>query len=498
MPLVHSNRRWRSAWKILVPLLSIVLLGLLVLAALLPKDPAPRTYDPKPLILPETVKVAASILPDSTEVTPEEFVSGLEGTGITVTFESEPLSELGEQIVTLLFSDGTVSCTRQTTCYRFHMEHLVTVDKADGRTADARDFVADENVAVSLSETPKLDTVGEKTVMLVCGERSYPVRYLVTESNPPEGTACTVTAEIGTVPNPASLIEDIRDESAVTVTYKEPPLLTTVGEYPVVMILTDAYGNVTEIPAVIQVIPGADAPKFDGMEQLSIYLGDSISYKKGVTATDPQDGVVSFTVDAGEVDLSKTGSYTAYYSATDADGNTTIMPRTVVVLDANRAAVEDYAREVLAQIITADMTRDQQIHAVYRYTRYHIQYVGTSNKESIWHSAYEGFTTNKGDCYTYYAVNKILLDLLGIENLTVRRTGGTSNHWWNLVLHEDGQYYHVDSCPVAVRVDGVDHGKMTERDLQTYTNAEGVVTRRPNFYVYDHTLPEYQDIPIAP
>ena len=192
------------------------------------------------------------------------------------------------------------------------------------------------------------------------------------------------------------------------------------------------------------------------------------------------------------------GTYVAYYSATDSEGNTTIVPRKIIVQTMDQVKMEELACKILDTIITENMTRDQQIQAVYQYARYNIRYVGTSNKESVWLSAYEGLTTGRGDCYTYYAVNRVFLDLLGIENLEVQRVGGTSNHWWNLVLHEDGFYYHVDSTPAAVKVSGVFHGKMTESDIEAYTNDKGVVNRRPNFYVYDKTLPEYEGINIAP
>ena len=311
-------------------------------------------------------------------------------------------------------------------------------------------------------------------------------------------TICEITAEIGSVPDPATLVQRIEDESTVTVTYKNPPELTTVGDYGVTLILTDAYGNTTEIDSVIHTIPAANAPKFTGLDDLKICVGDSVSYKKGVEAVDPQDGSVKFTVDAATVDRNQEGTYTVYYSATDADGNTTIVPRKVIVQNMNQSRMEAYARGILDSIITEDMTRDQKIRVVYQYAKDNVKYVGSSNKESIWVSAYEGLTTGKGDCYTYYAINSVFLDLLGIENLEVRRTGGTSNHWWNLVLHEDGYYYHVDSCPVAVKDSRVFHGKMTEHDLEVYTNNEGVVNRRPNFYVYDKTLPEYENINIAP
>lgn len=240
------------------------------------------------------------------------------------------------------------------------------------------------------------------------------------------------------------------------------------------------------------------APEFQGLTDLYVRLGNTVSYKAGVTAVDSKDGPVNFTVDAAQVNLNAEGTYAVCYSATDSDGNTTSVYRQIIVEDVDRAAVESYAREALSKIITDGMTRDQKIFAVYKYTKSSVLYVGSSDKTSIMRGAYEGFTKGQGDCYTYYAMNVVMLDMLGLENLEVTRVGGTSRHWWNLVQYEDGKWYHVDSCPHAVSVENIFHWKMTESDLEKYTADPTVAGRRPNFYVYDKTLPDYEGIEIAP
>ena len=499
----RRRRRRRRQGNWIVPVLVMLLICSLAGAAAWATwscDEPDQTEPPKVLELPGTVTLLTPVLPASGNQDPADFVAGLDGTGITVSFETAPAQQPCNQTVTLRFTDGDGVCTRQTTCYLFRMEQTVTVDASEGREANVRDFVSDEQVTVSFAQGTelKLDSCGVKAAAIECNGKTYPVSYIVTESIPPVGTAQTVTAAIGTVPDPATLLAKIEDDSKVTVTYKEAPELTIVGEVPVTLILTDAYGNTTEVVSKINVVPGADAPKFTGLSDIRIQIGDTISYKSGVTATDPQDGQVNFTVDAAAVNRNVEGVYTVYYSATDADGNTTIVPRKVEVIAVNQAAVEQYARAALNKIITSGMTRDQQIFAVYKYTKSNVQFVGSSDKSSIINGAYEGFTTGKGDCYTYYAMNVVMLDLLGIENLEVRRVGGTSNHWWNLVKYDDGKWYHVDSCPHAVAVENIFHWKMTEADIARYTADATVAARRPNFYVYDKTLPEYEGLEIAP
>lgn len=504
----HRRRRRRNLW--IQPLLVVVLVCSLVGVvawATWPKSEQPAATQPtvtetvKIFDLPETVQLRQLTVADSVQPEAGDFVTGLEGTGITVSFVNEPdAAVLGQQTVELRFTCDEGTCTREATLYRFHLETKVTVDTGSGEQADIRDFVPDETLDASfVGITPgevDHDTSGDVTLTVACDGREYEVIYSIAERIPPVGTAQEITAEAGSVPDPALLIAEIFDDSQVTVTYKEVPMLTTAERTTVTLILTDYYGNTAEVESVINVIPAADAPQFEGLEEIHIQVGDTISYKSGVKAVDAQDGEVSFTVDTENVDRNTEGTYTVYYSATDAEGNTTVMPRKVVVMSIDAAAVEHYAQQALAQIITPDMTRDQQIFAVYKYTKANVQFVGASDKSSVVNGAYEGFTTGKGDCYTYYAMNVIMLDLLGIENLEVTRTGGQTNHWWNLVLHEDGKYYHVDSCPVAVSVENIYHWKMTDTELQLYT--DGVAWRKPNFYNYDKTLPEYEGIEIAP
>lgn len=500
---VHRRRRRRRRKSRKFPLGVFVLLIAAIVALVIWSPWSAEEQESQILELPESIQLENLILADSVKPRAGDFVSGLDGTGITVQFETEPELVPGKNTVTLVFSKDSKSCTREAELYRFHLEQVVSVVMEAAQAAPGiRDFVPDETIAaefVGLSpEQVATDQYGDVELTIRCAGRDYAVTYRIEERNAPQGTPVRVTTEAGVLPEPAALVTDIRDQSVVTVTYETEPELKVVGSVEVTLVLTDAFGNTSTVNSVIEVIPAADAPQFEGLTDLYVRVGNTISYKSGVTAVDSKDGAVNFTVDAAQVDLNTEGTYTVYYSATDSEGNTTIIPRRIIVENADRAAVEGFAREALNKIITADMTRDQKIFAVYKYTKSSVLYVGSSDKSSVTAAAYEGFTKGQGDCYTYYAMNVVMLDLLGIENLEVARVGGTSNHWWNLVLYEDGKWYHVDSCPHAVSVENIFHWKMTEADLAVYTADPTVAGRRPNFYVYDKTLPIYEGIEIAP
>lgn len=506
----RRRRRSRGVGPVIILVVVLaVLLGLSVRLSVFGKlGNVDSSLDPsvgmKPILdLPETVELKPLTLPSSALVEPHELVIGLEGTDITVSFLKEPATGVvGRQKVQLLFSKDGAECIRTVSLTRFLMVTHISRELGSDDIPDIRDYIPNIDIDASFKNaspaTLPLESCGSHALVIECYGREYPVTYLVTEAIPPKAVGLKVTAEAGSLPDPASLIGQIVDHSEVTVSYAQVPELKVLGDLDVTMVLTDAFGNSSQFDAVINVIPAKDGPTFTGLEELHIQVGGTISYKAGVSATDPEDGALTFTVDPGDVDNKTVGTYTAYYTATDSDGHTLTVPRTVVIQDEAEAAVEEYAKGVLKTILKDNMTRDQKIYAIYLYTRKNVKFVGTSDKSSIVHSAYEGFSTGKGDCYTYYAMNVILLDLAGIENLEVARVGGTSHHWWNLVLHEDGKYYHVDSCPKAIYLDGQTYYKMTDSDLDDYTNNKQVAAHRPNYYTYDKTLPEYQDIDIAP
>ena len=206
-------------------------------------------------------------------------------------------------------------------------------------------------------------------------------------------------------------------------------------------------------------------------------------------------GTLTFTVDPGDFDNAKEGTYKVLYHAVDSEGNRLTVARTVVVESKTGQKVREKAQVVLNEIIKPGMTRDQQIYAVFRKVWHYVWYSGSSDKSSVENAAYEGFSTWAGDCYTYYAMVKVMLDMLEIPNVEVARVGGDSRHWWNLVEFEDGKYYHVDATPH--RYTNMEHFKMTETVIHTYTNDPKILAYRPNYYVYDHTLPQYQGLPIA-
>lgn len=450
----------------------------------------------QPLTLPDSVQLMPLTVADQFPLQASDFVLGLEDTGIQVSFGKEYDPDApGQQEVTLVFKRGNEICTRTASLYRFHLEPSLTVTQGEETGVDIRDYVPDETVEASLLTAPEEGKCGIFTLQLLCAGREYEVQCIVTEVIPPRGEGKEVSVEAGTVPEPSVFVDKIVDDTAVTVTYKEMPIFVQTGKHSLVLVLTDLFGNQTEVEATANVVPSANGPQFTGLDTIYLELGASVSYRTGVTATDTQDGALSFQVDPNGFNSQVAGRYTVYYSATDSDGNKLIVPRTIVVESHIGQIVRQKAQEVLDHIIKPGMTQDEKIYAVFKQVKTYVWYSGNSDKSSVENAAYEGFTKWAGDCYTYYAMVRVMLDMLEIPNVEVARVGGTSNHWWNLVQFEDGKYYHVDATPH--RVTNMEHFKMTESVITAYTNNPAVVNYRPNYYTYDHTLQEYQNIEIA-
>lgn len=455
-----------------------------------------QNYMTRPLTLPETVQIQPLRVADQLSLQAGDFVQGLEETDIQVSFDRnyDP-QKLGQQEVSLVFRRGNEVCTRTAQLYRFHLESSVAVKLGEEAKVDVSYFVTDKTVEAKLLTELTEGKAGMFDIVLQCDGREYTASCTVTEEIPPKGTPVELTVEAGTVPEASGFVKDIRDHTTVTVTYQQEPVFILAGEHPVKLLLTDLFGNTSELEATAQVVPAANGPQFTGLDTIYLELGAAVSYKNGVKVTDKQDGELTYEVDPGNFSSKNPGRYTVLYSAQDSDGNKLIMPRTIVVESHVGQLVREKAQEVLDQIIKPGMTRDEKIYAVFLKVKNYVWYSGNSDKSSVENGAYEGFTKWAGDCYTYYAMVRVMLDLLEIPNVEVARIGGTSNHWWNLVQFEDGKYYHVDATPH--RITQMVHFKMTETVISNYTKTPAVASYRPNYYVYDHTLPQYQNLDIA-
>jgi transglutaminase-like putative cysteine protease len=267
--------------------------------------------------------------------------------------------------------------------------------------------------------------------------------------------------------------------------------LNTPGTYQVVYKVQDSLGNSGEYTVNITVLD-VTPPEVTG-SSFTIMAGESVSYKKQIQVSDDCDPDPVIDIDNSQVDLDTPGVYSVLYTVTDASGNSSQLTLEMTVLDkigeGDEASeqfqemqeyVLDRATSLLESEITEEgMTDMEKAFAIYRWTKYNIAYSGSSDKTNYIVGAYDGFKKMAGDCYTYFAVSKALLNAAGIDNVDVvkeRIDDSQSRHYWSLVNVGDG-WYHFDSTPYSFPKDNF--FMVTDEELKDWDDT---------YYAYCHNF----------
>lgn len=234
-------------------------------------------------------------------------------------------------------------------------------------------------------------------------------------------------------------------------------------------------------------VTDTEAPVLTGLNNITVNRGDSISYKRGVSATDNSGEDIDIVIDNSAVNADVGGTYTISYSASDSSGNTAKEWVTVTVLDpdttVDESTVTPLLDEIISAVTTPEMTKREKAYQLWLWCRKNLQYSEAIHFTDYWTAAHAGLTEKKGDCYVLYAVYSSLLTRCDIENLCVRRVGGRSNHYWNLVHIEEG-WYHCDPGP-RKRGDPYQCILQTDAQLKAYTDFFYTTTETPNYFTFD-------------
>ena len=225
--------------------------------------------------------------------------------------------------------------------------------------------------------------------------------------------------------------------------------------------------------------PGdAIPPVIQGVRDFTVYAGETVSCRSGVTVTDDCDLNPVLEVDTSELNLDVPGCYEIIYTATDSAGNVSRVAALVTVLERpeNYIApdtIDAAADKLLAEILSDGMTVREQVQAIYAWARTNISYGGHSDRTDYRQTAGHVLNGRSGDCFGYFAVTKLLFERLGIPNIDVRKVknfDGDSDHFWSLVSVDGGKtYYHFDATP---RVgDGDDFCLVTDAFLDAYSDS---------------------------
>lgn len=354
---------------------------------------------------------------------------------------------------------------RKIQSYNDNLSAALTVEAGEGGMT-AEDFLMDPTVEMSVSFVDfavDYNTPGSYGVTIACDGYTFQRTVEVVDTTAPTGKVQDVTFFIEPEPQVTDFVIDIQDVSDVTASFKAEPDLTVAGDQEVTLVLTDAYGNATELTAKLTVILDTEAPVISGVKDILIYAGDAVAYRSGIEVTDDMDEAPKLSVDSSQVDLSAVGTYKVVYTATDASGNTATEEATITVNEKKEGYAEvetiyQMADELLTSIVKEGMTKREQVEAVYRWMRSRMGYSGHSEKSDWLQGAYYAMEKRTGDCFNYFALSKLFFERLGIDNIDVVKVKNhdrDSNHYWSLVSLDGGEtWYHFDTTP---RVGGGDN-----------------------------------------
>lgn len=327
---------------------------------------------------------------------------------------------------------------------------------ADFLTPDEEEEKAKVRYVTDLTQI-SANVPGSYPVELRCGDKTLSATILIEDTVAPVGTIRDLTVANPKTLSEYDLVSDIQDKTKVTAVFAAKPDLTVAGPQSVAVVLTDLGGNTTRLEATLTVILDTEAPVIEGVQDHhDLYTGDSIAYRSGVTVTDDQDTAPQLQIDSSGVNLDQPGKYTVIYTATDHAGNQAVVtsevnvyekPESFVELEVIYAAVD----AKLAEIVTDDMTDYEKVKALFYWIRHNTTYVNMTHTKDWMQVGYEMLTTRRGDCFSFFALNKLMLERLNIPNIDVvkiknnERDGG---HYWSLVSVDGGKtYYHVDITP---------------------------------------------------
>lgn len=366
----------------------------------------------------------------------------------------------------------------------------------------AADFVTDTkdmtDISISFAAEPDPTIEGDQVVSIVLMDQGgnktqlQATLTIIFDRTPPQITGVSDK----TLYN--ALTFDPMDGIGVTDDYDPAPVLTlddgglepTIeGTYEITYYAADESGNTSSATATITVIQDEEAPVLLGVRPLSVFAESTISYRSNVVITDNKDPAPVLTIDSSAVDLTAPGTYPVVYKATDAAGNETVMETTITVgekpdnlVDADTIYAE--ADELIAKIITQDMSTRQQVKAIYVWVLNNCWYTNNTDKTDYMQTAYHMMTKGNGDCFGFYSVTRLLFERLNIPNLTVQRMENSyrrSTHYWSMVSVDGGEtYYHFDSCPHPQPAYAM--------CLVTDATLEWFNKQNPYYYHYDKSL----------
>lgn len=427
------------------------------------------------LIIKDTIAPVGQAVPIRLELGedcgPEEFVENIsDATAVKVAYAGEPdFGRVGSQVVQVALTDrGGNRTIVESELFISAVAENLTVE-AGCAPPDVESFLLGDEKGRFVTDMEALDyhKTGDHVVTIQVDGEDYTSVLHIRDTVPPLAEVHDVEGFAILPRPPEDFVTAVEDATAVTMAFRREPDLSLAGTQQVEIVFTDEGGNETVKTARLTLVEDVEPPAIQGTQDLLIYVGDSVSYRKNVTVEDNCPEGLQLTVDTSGVNLQEEGVYPVIYTAVDAAGNTAsvTVQLTVIARIYTIEEVNALADAVLAGIVTPDMSDRDKAWAIYTYIRRNVGYINYSEKGDWVRAAYEGLAKRQGDCYVYACTAKALLTRAGIKNMDISKIPTRREHYWNLVDVGDG-WYHFDTTP---RTDHTVFFLWTDEELMAYS-----------------------------
>ena len=419
-----------------------------------------------------------------TSVSADELICNInDATPVTITFDNEPdvsIPGMQDAVVRLVDAVGNASCiTSKVNVLPFILEYSV---EAGSESPTLADFKLGDYPVYCLTDltTISMNSVGTSEVNFKYEGNEYSGVINVVDTTAPNVVFLDYSGYVGESITPQLFTGYTKDNTSLTYSFAAQPQCLE-GEEEVEVIVTDEGGNSVSANCMLSLVKDTEPPTVVEVHDIQVYTGNSVSYQDGITISDNCIKDINIEVSHDNVDINTAGNYPITYTITDVGGNTVSVSSNVCVVERAYSMDEINARadEILAEIITPDMSDYDKCWEIFDYVRNHVMFRDKSDKDSYVKACYEGLIEGHGDCYVYACTSQTLLTRAGITNMMIERIPTRTTHYWNLVDYGEG-WYHFDTTP---RVP--DHPTVfmwTEEQIQEYSAGHW------RCYNYDHDV----------
>lgn len=402
-----------------------------------------------PVIEARDIQTGRGIDPDPADC----VVSVTDETKTTATFASAPnVSELGEVTAELVVTDLGGNTAKATVNIDVWPIKARLKFEAGSKRPELKDFMLDADLSgakfVTDIKTVDMSKVGEHPVKINYKGTNYNCKVVIVDTTPPQFTVKNIESFLNVPRKAEDFVTASEDNSSVTFSFEREPNLKQEGTQELVIIAADEGGNEMKKTVKLTLNKDTEAPKFEGSDTMEIFVGQTISYRSKIKATDNCPEGLRVEFDAADANTNKAGTYDIKATATDLAGNVTEKTFTLKVKDSVYTEEELWklCDEVLNSIGATGKSSSEKVRLIYKYARENVRYWDHATSTDWIKAAGDGILFKKGDCYNVCMMLKALLTRAGVKNFYIKNNqSGENIHYWNVVDIGDGHgWYHLD------------------------------------------------------